>query len=287
VNLRKTFRYGSLLLLVAWFATARAELPRPDPVPGGVAVIPLADGAGDPPRVWYRDRRVMTVATPEGWRAVVGIPLHAEPGSQRLRIENGAGEPAILSFRVRSKHYEEQHITLKNRRMVTPNAEDLKRIRREKGEIVAALAAFHESEMVNTAFVSPVAGTISSPFGLRRFFNEQPRQPHSGLDIAAPKGTPVRAPAAGRVTTVGDYFFNGRTLFLDHGNGLVTMYCHLDTIDVQPGTEVAQGARIATVGMTGRVTGPHLHWGVSLNDVRVDPTLFMSRATLAALNDNE
>jgi murein DD-endopeptidase MepM/ murein hydrolase activator NlpD len=128
-------------------------------------------------------------------------------------------------------------------------------------------------------FRLPVHGRISSIFGLRRYFNEQPRLPHSGIDIAAPIGTPVVAPLDGTVMETGDYFFNGKTVFINHGQGLISMLNHLSRITVKRGVYVRQGQKLGEVGMSGRVTGPHLHWTISLNNSRIDPALFVSEIT--------
>lgn len=274
------------LPLLLFCALPAAALPRAEPVPGGVAVVPLAATDEPAPQVEYRDHRVMVLRDGGHWQAVVGIPLGAEGGRHLLTVRGG-GKEAKVAFQVRDKEYEAQYITLKNKRMVNPYKDDLDRIRREKKEILAALRAFRTTDGVQTRFQLPVFGRLSSPFGLRRFFNKQPRKPHSGIDIAAAEGTPVHAPAAGVVTETGDYFFNGKTVFIDHGQGLVTMFCHLSRIDVAPGQQVAAGDVIAAIGATGRVTGPHLHWSVSLNDSRVDPGLFLPPATVAALNGQE
>src|SRR5690606_32520139 len=198
------------------------------------------------------------------------------PGSHALQVQGH--EPA--TFQVRDKEYAAQHIKLKNRRQVTPNPDDLKRIERELEAQMAAYRNFRDGVVPSNVLLDrPVDGRLSSPFGLRRFFNGQERNPHSGLDFAVPTGTPVKAPAAGRVVLVGDYFFNGKTVFLDHGQGVVSMFCPLSAIGVKPGDAVPRGAVVGKVGSTGRATGPHLHWNVSLNGARVDPAIFIGAAT--------
>jgi septal ring factor EnvC (AmiA/AmiB activator) len=244
------------------------------PVPGGVAVVRLPDGTS-PSSVRYDGKRVMTATESGTTLAVVGLPLGAQTGTHHLEARTRQGRPVRLAFEVGDKAYETQHITIKDKRKVNPEKRDMERIGREQQKIRAALSHWSDSDSIRLTFLKPVQGPYSSPFGLRRFFNEQPRKPHSGIDIAAPEGTPIMAPSAGTVIETGDYFFNGNTVFIDHGQGLVTMFCHMSRIDVQPGQEVGMGEVIGQVGMTGRVTGPHLHWSVSLNDARVDPMLFM------------
>ncbi|MCG6887174.1 MAG: peptidoglycan DD-metalloendopeptidase family protein [Proteobacteria bacterium] len=273
----KLQQYGLLLLLGLALNPVLADTryPHTAPVPGGVAIVSIAPANEPAPSAWYNSHRVMVRKNGQNWEAVVGIPLAARPGTQRIKVKPAAAQSYYREFSVAEKQYKTQHITLKNKRMVNPYAKDLDRIRKEKKIILGALDNWREVPEVETAFIMPVEGRLSSPFGLRRYFNNQPRKPHSGLDIAASEGSAVRAPAAGEVLTTGNYFFNGNTVFIDHGQGLVTMYCHMSKIDVQPGQQVKQGELIGKVGMTGRVTGPHLHWGVSLNNARVDPGLFI------------
>ncbi|MCG7328447.1 peptidoglycan DD-metalloendopeptidase family protein [Achromobacter sp. ACRQX] len=245
-------------------------------VPGGVAVLGLGDGAAAP-QVTYLDRPVLVVREAgKQWIAVVGIPLTVKPGQEQVQVKDGGGTRQV-AFTVGAKDYVAQHITLKNRRQVDPNPDDLKRIERELAEQVEAYRGFRAGVTPSNLILDrPVdGGRLSSPFGLRRFFNGQERNPHSGLDFAVPAGTPIKAPAAGVVVLVGDYFFNGKTVFLDHGQGFVSMFCHMSAISVKVGDEVPRGGVVGKVGATGRATGPHLHWNVSLNDARIDPAIFI------------
>ena len=267
-------RILTTLLLCLFLAPAGAlELPRLATVPGGVALVPLSAG-GERPQARFQGKPLLVLERDGQWQALVGIPLGTAPGRAELQV-TVAGQRQQVGFTIQDKAYETQHITLTDTRRVTPNAADLARIARERTRIQAALAAFSPAAPETLLMELPVEGRESSPFGLRRYFNQQPRNPHSGLDIAAPEGTPIQAPAAGRVIDTGEYFFNGNTVFLDHGHGLVTMYCHMHEIEVEAGQTVQAGDRLGTVGKTGRATGPHLHWGVSLNDARVDPKLFL------------
>ena len=241
------------------------------PVPGGVAVVDLGAGT-TAPSARYQGKPLLVINEDgQRWIAIVGLPLSSKPGSQQIQVNGGQ----TLSFQVASKHYVEQRITIKNQQQVNPNAANLKRIQRELAEQTRAYRQFSPRQPSNLLFDKPVNGPLSSPFGLRRFFNGEERNPHSGLDFAANHGTPIKAPAAGTVILTGDYFFNGKTVFVDHGQGLISMFCHLSEIGVKVGDELPRGGVLGKVGATGRATGPHLHWNVSLNDARIDPAIFI------------
>jgi len=240
------------------------------PVPGGVAVVDLGTAA-QAPKASFQGKQVLVVKEQDNhWLAIVGLPLTLKPGTQQLISANRQ-----LSFVIGSKKYPEQHITLKNKRQVNPEPEDLKRIEKEQALQFAAYRSFSPGTPSNLILDKPVDGPLSSKFGVRRFFNGEERNPHSGLDFAVPAGTPIKSPAAGKVILVGDYFFNGNTVFVDHGQGFISMFCHMSKIDVKVGDSVPRGGVVGRVGSTGRATGPHMHWNISLNDARVDPAIFI------------
>jgi murein DD-endopeptidase MepM/ murein hydrolase activator NlpD len=261
------------LLTLLLINTSAWALPAGNNIPGGVAVIDLKTET-QPPSVTFQNKKVLVAENKGKWYAVVGLPLATRPGQNHITVKSPTGSSKI-SFQVHGKDYATQHLTIKNKRKVNPTKEDLERIARERTKIRKAFRTFTPDPNVQLSFMLPVEGRFSSPFGLRRYFNGQARKPHSGLDIAAPEGTPIASPAGGRVIETGDFFFNGNTVFLDHGQGLITMFCHLSEILVKKGAAVDRGQVIGKVGMTGRVTGPHLHWSVSLNDARVEPLWFL------------
>ena len=266
----------ALALLAAQAAPAAPQLPRSSAVPGGVLVREVAAAGAPAPLVSFQGKRVMVLRTPMAWVAVVGLPLGIAPGSASLAVRGADGQARSVSFEVAPKQYVLQALKVPPRQVDLSPA-DLARYQRERPLIEAALATFTEPPPATLQLLQPVPGTRSSSFGMRRVFNGEPRSPHTGMDIAAALGTPVRAAAAGRVIATGSYFFNGNTIFIDHGAGLISMYCHLSVIGVHPGEQVRTGQPIGKVGKTGRVTGPHLHWGVALNDTFVDPALFLPR----------
>lgn len=272
-----------LTTLIAFFSASHAEsfvdIKRQlhKPIPGGVAVVALG-ASPSKPEVTLDGQQVYVIKdNQQNWWAIVGISLDKKPGELSLEIKGKDPSNRRISFEVKSHQYKSQHITLKNKAMVTPPPKTLERIAKELEQQIQAYKTFSSTPPSNIIFAPPVQGRLSSPFGLQRYFNGQARNPHSGLDFAAPKGTPVKAPASGKILLVADLYFNGLTVFIDHGQGLITMYCHLSSSNHLPGDQVKRGEIIGEVGSTGRATGPHLHWNVSLNNARVDPAIFLTK----------
>lgn len=272
-------RVATRILLRAALALpllAQAGLPQSSSVPGGVAVIPLGAPTArtSPPQAWLGEQPVLVAADAGRWYAVVGLALDTPAGVHPLRVKTGS-ETETLNFTVNPKHYPEQRITLKDTSKVQLSPADEARAEREIARIQGLKRHWRAAPDTDPAFQLPAEGRLAGRFGLRRFFNGEPRSPHAGLDVAVPRGTPIKAGAHGTVLAVDDYFFNGKTVFVDHGNGLISMYCHLDRIDVGAGDAVGKGQPLGLSGKTGRATGPHLHWSVVLNGAMVDPELFI------------
>ncbi|MCQ1547599.1 MAG: peptidoglycan DD-metalloendopeptidase family protein, partial [Candidatus Accumulibacter phosphatis] len=241
---------------------------------------PIAAGAR-PPRAWLGEQPVLVAADAGQWVGVVGLALDTPPGTYALRVEEmeqatAQGKSRSVQFRVDHQDYPAQRITLKDNSKVQLSVSDLARVEGEIAAIQTIKRHWRDADDTDTDFVLPAAGRLTGRFGVRRFFNGEARSPHAGFDIASPRGSTVRSSAHGIVLATGDYFFNGQTVFVDHGNGLISMYCHLERIDVQTGETVGKGQRLGLSGMSGRATGPHLHWSVILNGAMVDPQLFVA-----------
>jgi murein DD-endopeptidase MepM/ murein hydrolase activator NlpD len=266
-------RYAVLFLCASPVLGAAYELPRESAVPGGVKVMHLDVHGNSMPYVDADGHRAMVIQDGADWIAIIGIPLSA-PLAPRVVVIRSNDVREEVEFAVADKSYASQSLKVAPAQ-VNLSPADLDRVNREKPVIEHALSRWTNDQPTTLRLAQPVPGVRSSSFGMRRIFNGESRNPHSGMDIAAPAGTPVKAPIEGTVIETGNFFFNGNTVFVDHGRGLISMYCHLSAIDVKPGQHVEAGTTLGAVGMTGRATGPHLHWGLSLNRAWVDPELFV------------
>lgn len=268
----KLLRVLFFLGILGYLGTAVA-LPRHAPVPGGIAVIDLGPASQPAPSARLGEQPLAVVKELGRWYALLGIPLDTLPGEMEIAVSGGS-TAGIRTVSIGIKNYPEQRLTIKDKRKVEPNPDDLARIEREKA-VTEAVKRHFSSHAPATDFLLPASGPLSSRFGLRRIFNGQPRNPHAGLDVAVGTGAPIRTPADGIVANTGDYFFNGNTVFIDHGQGLISAYLHQSRIDVRAGQDVRRGDSLGRVGMSGRATGPHLCWRLKWRNRNMDPSLLV------------
>ena len=245
--------------------------------PGGVAAVPVGGGA-QPPQVTVDTMRVLVMRDAKAWCALVGIPLSAKPGDKiALDIRRANAREETRRITVGRKKYASQRLSVP-REQAELSAEQLAQYEMERSHLLQVLGTFSEAAPATIALREPVPGRRSGSFGLRRIINGEPRSPHSGMDIAADSGTPIAAAAAGRVVDIGEYLFLGKTVILDHGQGLLSLYAHMSEVDAMPAQAVAAGAVIGKVGTSGRATGPHVHFSVYLNTAAVDPAYFLKES---------
>lgn len=280
-----------LIALALMVATLQAAARPYEGYPGGVVYIPVQDISES---LYFNNSRLLILDNGTGTSnnkkshlhqegqsskrtgrfAIVGIPVKHAPGTAYVeRMENGKLVKAY-EIKIANKEYPTESITIKDKTKVNPPKRDFKRIKSEAELLNRVLSNFEQQKIEGLTLAKPAQGRISSEFGFRRIINGQPKNHHRGIDIAAPIGAPVHASANGTVTLAQDLFFTGNTVVVDHGQGWQTIYCHLDSIDVAINQPVTTESKIGTVGKTGRATGPHLHFGMILNQARVDPSLF-------------
>ena len=270
----KPLKITSAICIAMLMASLHAvAAPEQALVPGGIAVMDLENYTPET-RITFDGRKTTIFKQDDAWFALAAIPLKAKPGPYDFRIQQQDGSTRVRKVEIKGKKYQEQRLTIKNKRKVNPNEQDMQRITSER--VLKRAAKNHWSETYpDVDFIWPVSGKISSIYGLRRFFNDQERNPHNGLDIAAPEGTDVRATSDGTVIEAGDFFFSGNMVYIDHGQGLISLYAHLSRIDVKPGDVLRRGEILGAVGQTGRVTGAHLHFAVMSNGVLFDPVYLL------------
>jgi murein DD-endopeptidase MepM/ murein hydrolase activator NlpD len=239
---------------------------------GDAYLLPIPAGEEKKtPKVVFLNKTVPVFQVEPGgvFGALIGVDLAEKPSRYNLVIE-GTSPPDTRVIDVVPARFGVQELTLPDDQVFLDKP-TLKRVKREKEEILGAMKPVTGKKMWEGEFIYPVHGESSGRFGFRRIINGEPRSPHSGEDFSVPEGTPVKATNSGKVVLVGNYFFTGNSIFVDHGLGCYSMYFHLKEVDVKKGQSVKKGEVIGKVGATGRATGPHLHWGIRLNGARINP----------------
>lgn len=268
-----------VLILSVFNASYATQLPKEERIPGGLAIIDLKiPTTMRKPEVMYHNNHVLVSSRDNKWVALVGIDITQKPGKDVIVVKKAPHNEKI-NFTVKKHTYPESKITIARKDLVTIPQKKMARFNHENLTVKNSLG-FYNPEIVlnNLTLVKPLQGRDTTRFGAKRIINKIPKAPHLGLDIAAPKGSEVAAAATGIVSAVyKDFMILGNSVVIDHGQGLHTMYSHLDTITVQEKQKVNANDIIGTVGTTGRSTGPHLHFTVSLNKSKINPELFLKR----------
>ena len=273
-------------LLAALLAAAAFAAPAPAPrlsvesraLKPGEMLLLVVEGHDPktPPAATLGAQSLEFFAAPSSgtWLALTGLDVETKPGPLPLKttLRAPGGKPVVEERQLEVEPASFPVVELKvEAKYVTPAKSDGERAEAEAGRLHKLFTRGEPKRLFEGRFDSPITGAASARFGERRFFNGQPRSPHSGADLRAKTGTPVRAPAAGKVVLAGPLFFQGKTVVLDHGLGVTTLYAHLSRIAVKPGELVKKGQVLGKAGATGRVTGPHLHWALKWRSARVDP----------------
>lgn len=267
------------LSLYSFYLSAQ-NLPVDEAVPGGIVKIDLeisVDDIPNKPKAYFQEKQALVFAHNDNYYALVGLPLTLKPGEYSIKYTNPDGIYLNKTFDVKAKKYDESRITIKNKNMVNPDPTTQSRIINDNKKVSQAINSYSSTTLPKLTMQQPVRGIPSTSFGARRIINGQKKNPHSGMDIAAAKSTPVHAAAEGKVVLADSFYLSGNMVVIDHGSSLFTLYAHLSEILVEEGETVAIGDMIGRVGNTGRVTGPHLHWTVKLNQTSVNPALFLEK----------
>lgn len=244
--------------------------------PGDVAIIELNPAtAFFSAALTWQSRKIPLTPLPDGrMAALIGIPRDMASGIHQARLKvtavSGFSHSQVVNLQIRKKVFPEQHLSLPPRQ-VSPDRKAMDRHRRERAELDKVFSRPQQARLWKSPFQLPVQGKLLSPFGVQRILNGQPRNYHSGVDQRAGLGEPVAAAGGGQVVLAADHFFAGKSVYIDHGMGILTMYFHLSKINVREGERVVAGQTIGLAGATGRASGPHLHWGARVHNCKVDP----------------
>jgi murein DD-endopeptidase MepM/ murein hydrolase activator NlpD len=240
---------------------------------GGLALVTLKGPAGEMPEVTWMGEKIVLAPNEDHrtWYGFVAVDLRQKPGTYALLVKGpSAGQGTRVEIQVEKKDYGVRRLTVPQK-MVDLDAPTFERVKKEAKTMRGLWQAAPSEAAWQGSFERPVDGEVVGPFGRRSIINEQPRSPHSGVDFRAQRGTPVKAMNHGKVVLTANHFFPGRSVVIDHGGGVLSMYFHLEKILVQKDQRVKKGQVLGLVGATGRATGPHLHLGVRINGARVNP----------------